>query len=82
MDSNEGMIEKISSTKLILAENYDSSQVKKNLKYDPGLMISFHDFCLLMGFHDKSMGEMQKKSSDIIVFVPTTKIKRSKSMPL
>jgi len=44
-------------------------------------MISFHDFCLLMGYHDVSIDVLNKKKSDIMAFDPKTKIKRSNSVP-
>ena len=43
-------------------------------------MITFYDFCILMGFNDVSIEELYKLNSDIMHFDPKTKIKRANSM--
>ena len=87
MDSTEGMIEKKEpdehSQKLILGECIETPiKVKKHKTYSPNVMITFFDFCTLMGYNEASLEELYTQNSDIMVFNHKTKIKRSNSMRL
>ena len=51
MDSTEGMIEKVvHNDRLIMEEAVDSPTVRHQGNYQPRVMITFQDFCTLMGY--------------------------------
>ena len=48
-------------------------------RYDPETVVTFVDFCNVMGYTEISNEELIAKNSDIMDFDPKTKVKRSNS---
>ena len=85
MDSAEGMVEKRKNvgTKLILHESKTLKTRQNHKTFDPDTLVTFFDFCALMGYTlETSIQELYSKSSEMVVLDPKPKIKRSNSMRL
>ena len=69
-------------SKVILDETSHTQRKLLGKKFNPETMVTFFDFCILMGYSEESIEELYAKNSDIMVFDPKTKVKRSNSMRL
>ena len=61
----------------LMQENYQSRQSEAG--YNRNVLITFNNFCTLMGF-EHVYEDLYQGNSDIMVFDKKTKIKRSNSM--